>query len=117
MVVGDLTLQFKDGVWSSIDSSGNKRTVTAPSLLPPEARADAAEFQRVQKENESLRGEVVGRRCARQPRHVSHDSLARRGPQVNLLKFKIELLIDMLTLANLDCDKLEDEALKAKNTS
>ena len=29
--------------------------------------------------------------------------------QVHLLKFKVELLIDMVTLANLDCDKLEDE--------
>ena len=26
---------------------------------------------------------------------------------MNLLKFKIELLVDMVTLANLDCDKLE----------
>ena len=58
--------------------------------------------------------------AARQPRcglHLASDTLARRGPQVNLLKFKIELLVDMLTLANLDCDKLEDEAAKAKNTS
>ena len=27
--------------------------------------------------------------------------------EMNLLKFKIELLVDMVTLANLDCDKLE----------
>ena len=37
--------------------------------------------------------------------------------QNNLLKYKVELLVDMVTLANLDCDKLEDEAQKAKNTS
>ena len=29
--------------------------------------------------------------------------------QNNLLKFKIELLVEMLTIANLDSDKLEDE--------
>ena len=29
--------------------------------------------------------------------------------QNNLLKFKIELLVEMLTVANLDSDKLEDE--------
>lgn len=28
---------------------------------------------------------------------------------MNLLKFKVELLLDMVTLANLDCDKLSDE--------
>ena len=50
-------------------------------------------------------------------RPAGDDPLARCGPQVNLLKFKIELLIDMLTLANLDCDKLEDQAQKGKNTS
>ena len=33
---------------------------------------------------------------------------ALRG-QVHLLKFKVGLLVDMVTLANLDCDKLEDE--------
>ena len=27
----------------------------------------------------------------------------------NLLKYKVELLVDMATLANLDCDKFEDE--------
>ena len=27
---------------------------------------------------------------------------------MNLLKFKMEILVDMLTLANLDCAKLED---------
>ncbi len=26
-----------------------------------------------------------------------------------MLKFKIELLVDMLTVANLDCDKLADD--------
>ena len=29
--------------------------------------------------------------------------------QNNLLKYKVELLVDMATLANLDCDKFEDE--------
>ena len=29
--------------------------------------------------------------------------------QNNLLKYKVELLVDMVTLANLDCDKFEDE--------
>mgnify|MGYP006079856613 CR=1 FL=1 len=32
-----------------------------------------------------------------------------RCVQNNLLKFKIELLVEMLTVANLDSDKLEDE--------
>lgn len=43
------------------------------------------ENDKLQEENDSLRG------------------------QVHLLQFKIELLVDMLTLANLDCNKLELE--------
>lgn len=35
--------------------------------------------------------------------------------QNNLLKFKIELLVEMLTVANLDSDKLEDLKEAADN--
>ena len=44
-----------------------------------------SESERLREENEALKG------------------------QVHLLKFKVDLLVDMVTLANLDCDKLEDE--------
>ena len=43
-------------------------------------------------ENEALRGENT-----------------KLQGEVNMMKFKIELLIDMVTLANLDCDKLADQ--------
>lgn len=37
---------------------------------------------------------------------LREENAALRG-EVNLLKFKVELLVDMVTLANLDCDKME----------
>ena len=55
--------------------------MTPPADLA--ALVSAEEVARLRHENEPLRGEM------------------------NLLKFKIELLVDMVTLANLDCDKLE----------
>merc|ERR1712008_566821 len=79
--VGDLALQFKDGGWTSTDTAGNSRTLMAPSARPDTSLADAAEIDRVKKENEALRGEN------------------------NLLKFKIELLVEMLTVANLEDEK------------
>ena len=39
---------------------------------------------------------------------MGEENAALKG-QVHLLKFKVDLLVDMVTLANLDCDKLEDE--------
>lgn len=39
---------------------------------------------------------------------MGEENTALKG-QVHLLKFKVDLLVDMVTLANLDCDKLEDE--------
>lgn len=58
MKVGDLALQFKDGGWTSTDTAGNSRTLMAPSARPDTSLADAAEIDRVKKENEALRGEV-----------------------------------------------------------
>ena len=37
--------------------------------------------------------------------------------QVHLLKFKVDLLVDMVTLANLDCDKLEDELVAVQEAT
>ena len=45
---------------------------------------------------------------------IKEENEALKG-QVHLLKFKVELLVDMVTLANLDCDKLEDELEAAAN--
>lgn len=52
----------------------------------------AGESEELRRESERLRAE----------------NEALKG-QVHLLKFKVDLLVDMVTLANLDCDKLEDE--------
>ena len=53
MQVGDLALQFRDGGWTSTDTAGNARTLTVPPGRP--SSADAAEMERVKKENEALR--------------------------------------------------------------
>ena len=120
MKVGDLALQFKDGGWTSTDTAGNSRTLTVPPVRPDTSLADAAEIQRVKKENEALRGEVctprrtphwLPARCA----DLSHMCHCVNSVQNNLLKFKIELLVEMLTVANLDSDKLEDEKVAAEN--
>lgn len=66
------------------------RPMTASSSIGSPGGADEnaalrTESERLREENEALKG------------------------QVHLLKFKVDLLVDMVTLANLDCDKLEDE--------
>ena len=64
MQVGDLALQFRDGGWTSTDTAGNARTLTVPPGRP--SSADAAEMERIKKENEALRGEV----CMPTPAHT-----------------------------------------------
>lgn len=61
-----------------------------------QARADAAAAQ---SEADKLRAQLAA---------MGEENTALKG-QVHLLKFKVDLLVDMVTLANLDCDKLEDE--------
>jgi hypothetical protein len=56
--------------------------LSSASEEPAQLRAEVA---RLQAENDALKG------------------------QIHLYQFKMELLLDMCTLANLDCDKLEDE--------
>ena len=60
------------------------------------ARAEAA---KAKSEADQLRAQLAA---------MSEENHALKG-QVHLLKFKVDLLVDMVTLANLDCDKLEDE--------
>ena len=47
---------------------------------------------------------------------LQEENAALKG-QVHLLKFKVDLLVDMVTLANLDCDKLEDELVAVQEAS
>lgn len=44
----------------------------------------------------------------RQKEGMAAENESLKG-QVHLLQFKIELLVDMVTLANLDCDQLQDQ--------
>ena len=77
MQVGDLALQFKDGGWISTDTAGNARTLTVPLVRPDTSSADAAEIERVKKENEALRGEVrMPRRRTRLWRATPHTPVA-----------------------------------------
>ena len=86
MQVGDLALQFKDGGWTSTDTAGNARTLTAPgqgefsgpgSRRPDTSPADKAEIERVKRENEALRGEVrMPRRRTRLWRVTPHTLVA-----------------------------------------
>ncbi len=69
-------------------SSAPKPTAAAAPVEVVQGRkpaSDSGEAARLRAENEALRG------------------------QVHMLTFKVELLLGMVTLANLDCDKLEDE--------
>mmetsp|Transcript_33949 Transcript_33949/g.72498 ORF Transcript_33949/g.72498 Transcript_33949/m.72498 type:complete len:141 (-) Transcript_33949:570-992(-) len=88
LTLGEFTLQLKNGQWRASDDSAaaslSAYTAAAAASLGV-AGGGNAEVERLQMENKALRGEV------------------------SMLKFKIELLIDMVTLANLDCDKLEEE--------
>ena len=61
-----------------------------------DAKAEAAAAR---SEADKLRAQVA---------QLTEENGALKG-QIHLLKFKTELLVDMVTLANLDCDKLEDE--------
>ena len=86
LTLGDFALQMRNGEWIARDGSAAAASaVGSTTSTVAGAAASSAETQRLQQENEALRGEV------------------------NMLKFKIELLIDMVTLANLDCDKLEEQ--------
>ena len=76
MQVGDLALQFKDGGWTSTDTAGNARTLTVPPVRPDTSSADAAEIERVKKENEALRGEVRMPRRTRLWRATPHTPVA-----------------------------------------
>ena len=69
---------------------------------PPQLVAsgeDAVALRAAREEAVAARAEVE---------RMGEENAALKG-QVHLLKFKVDLLVDMVTLANLDCDKLEDE--------
>ena len=84
MTCGETALRFEDGEWSV--ASENAFAAKAPKV-----KDHGPELARVKGENDALRSE----------------NKSLQG-EVNMMKFKIELLIDMVTLANLDCDKLAD---------
>lgn len=74
--------------------SGQQSPTLASSSAADDNDALRRESNRLREENETLKG------------------------QVHLLKFKVDLLVDMVTLANLDCDKLEDEvSMRAASSS
>lgn len=60
----------------------------------------------VQMQLASLRQENEELLAAKKRLQEENDALKGKS---HLLQFKVELLLDMVTLANLDCDKLEDE--------
>ena len=84
VTLGETSLRFEEGEWTVTGTPGASQPLRVKDSEPEVARLQGA--------NKTLCGE----------------NTALRG-EVNLLKFKIELLVDMLTLANLDCDALADE--------
>ena len=100
---------------TSVDTASSIGDV-APSAPPPAAAAAAdsgggdlaaarAEAAAAKAEAENLRTQVT---------QLTADKEALKG-HIHLLMFKVDLLTDMVTLANLDCDKLEDELEVAAN--
>ncbi|EOD23413.1 hypothetical protein EMIHUDRAFT_239681 [Emiliania huxleyi CCMP1516] len=76
---------------ADVESNRLEETVVEPAHPAPRLGADE-EAKRLSSENAQLAGENTALRS-----------------EVNLLKLKVELLVDMVTLANLDCDKLSEE--------
>ena len=116
------TEKKKSGLFG-LKSSGSKKNAkaSAPAALPvaapaadvqptalpaPSAASSSAELQKALADAAAARAERDKLRA--QLDQSEEENLALKG-QVHLLKFKVDLLVDMVTLANLDCDKLEDE--------
>ena len=76
------------------------RTAAAPAAAVSTANAA------LQAELDALRAENASLKTEKAQMQEEKETLASKA---HLLQFKVELLLDMVTLANLDCDKLEDE--------
>ena len=102
--------------------AGTTPTANAPAEEVPQPSASAAgslgggaadterELREARDEAAAAKAQVA--QLVAQLAAMTSDNNALKG-QVHLLKFKCDLLIDMVTLANLDCDKLEDELEEA----
>mmetsp|Transcript_42512 Transcript_42512/g.103159 ORF Transcript_42512/g.103159 Transcript_42512/m.103159 type:complete len:164 (+) Transcript_42512:114-605(+) len=88
--LGGLSLQYEGYRWKAVDGEGH---------VHEGVRANDRENQELRKESARLANDNA--KLIQQ-----NDTL--RG-EVHLLRFKMELLVDMLTLANLDCNKLLEE--------
>lgn len=86
MACGDTALRFEDGEWTVASEN-------AFAAKAPKPKDHGPELAKLKAENEALRGDNK-----------------KLQEEANMMKFKIELLVDMVTIANLDCDKLADQA-------
>jgi hypothetical protein len=91
--------QQQSGAPASADVTFGPAAEAASNYTDPSGGDAAAVLAEANKENSRLSVESERLRA---------ENEVLRG-QVHMLKFKVELLVDMVTLANLDCDKLEDE--------
>ena len=116
MQIGELSLKFENGGWTYTDKTGEVMTITAPAPPPATSQADLKEMERLREENKAVHQEVRSGQAPTSSSGRLHSRLTSPDAvwtcaraQNNLLKYKVELLVDMVTLANLDCDKFEDE--------
>ena len=101
MSLGGLKLQYEDSRWKVVDGAGGTF-----EGAPVRSAAEEREVEDLKKDSQRLRtenGDLLKRNTVL---HRENEDL--RG-EVHLLRFKLELLVDMVTLANLDCDQLADQ--------
>ena len=99
MSLGGLQLQYEDHRWTAIDGSGG--TCEGAPVLSAAAERETDELR---KENQRLRAEHG--MLSQQQEGLARENESLRG-EAHLLRFKMEMLVDMVTLANLDCDQLQ----------
>jgi hypothetical protein len=105
------------------DAPATAPASASPSSTSTENSALRADVARLQAENDALKGQVhllkfkVRRRPlrTRDARPIRAAARMPHWPRA-AARVQMELLVDMVTLANLDCDKLEDELETATGT-